>query len=275
MKNGNAIAYILLNSKYVSPEFRNQVNYFLLSKSIDRHFVVFDDFEITNDTSSLSGKSLIEKNKIYSFSMSLKKILDENLLIDNSIKLVAIINLEELFQSKKWQECLNIDFSLPEGYLYFTYDINTDFGYSSKLIWGSLELISEFSKFNDLVSQCLIEQNDYISTITLDGWPISKKETILKSTLFNLANFILKLENHNRLFSNRYLDKINNKLRRYLIRYEPSVELFGYRFSNSNLCTFDKSICWDIRSILKYFCLEKKLRNNIRFISAKDFYNIV
>jgi hypothetical protein len=275
MKNGNAIAYILLNSKYVSAEFRDQVNYFLLSKSIDKHFVVFDDFEIPNDTSSLIGESLFEKNKIYSLSMSLKKILDEILLLDNRIKLLAIINLEELFQSKKWHECLNIDFSLPKGYLYFTYDINTDFGYSSKLIWGSLELMSEFSGFKDLVSQCLSEQNDYIRTLTLDGWPISKKETFMKSKLLNLANFIIDLEITNRLFANRYVDKINSKLRRYLIRHEPSVELFGFRFSKINLCTFDNSICWDIRSILKYFCLKKNLRDKIRFIATKDFYNIV
>jgi len=274
MKNANAIAYILLNSKYVSREFKDQVNYFLLSKSIDQHFVFFDDFEIINNTASLRGESLFEKNKIYSFSMSLKKILDEILVIDNSIKLLAIINLEELFQSKNWQECLKIDFSLPNGYLYFSYDTYTDFGYSSKLIWGSLDLMSEFSEFNELVSQCLSEQSDYIRTITLNGWPISKKDTILKSTLFNLTNFIIRLEINNCVFSNRFINKINNKLRRYLIRHEPSVELFGYRFSKSNLCTFDKSICWDIRSILKYFCLKKNLRNKIRFITAKDFYNI-
>jgi hypothetical protein len=275
MKNGNAIAYILLNSKYVTTEFRGQVNNFLLSKPTDQNSVVFDDFELLSDTSSLSGESLFEKKKIYSFSLSLKKILDEILLSNNSINLFAIINLEELFQTKKWYECLNIDFSLPEGYLYFTYDINPDFGYSSKLIWGSSELMSKFSEFNDIVLQCLSGQNDYIKILTLEGWPISKKETIIKSTLYNLANFVIDLDINNRLFSNEYGNRINNKLKRYLIRHEPSVELFGFRFSKSNLCTFDNSNYWDIRSILKYFCVKKKLRNKIRFITAKDFYNIV
>ena len=134
--------------------------------------------------------------------------------------------------------------------------------------------MSQFSEFNELVLQCLSEQSDYIRTITRNGWPISKKDTILKSILFKLTNFIISLEINKGLFSNRFINKINNKLRRYLIRNEPSIELFGYRFSKSNLCTFDISFCWDIRSILKYFCLKKNLRNNIRFITAKDFYNI-
>ncbi len=275
MVNTDTIVYILLNSEKVPTKFSEDVKQFLIAISIKPSFIVTDNSDFSNSSDLFKVNGVCRNEKVFLFSISLKRMIIEALNIDANIKFLAIVNLEEIFQSKCSFEYLNVDFSLPNDYLYFTFDSKTDFGYSSKLIWGTVEVIKEFLDFNSFVLECLINSNNYLSILTLDGWPISNKESKLKKILDFSANRIIRSDIANSSILKIFIDKIKSKLKRYLIRNESSVELYGNRFAKYNLCTFDKSVCWEIRPALKLFCINKKLRNKIRFITSNDFNSII
>ena len=171
------------------------------------------------------------------------------------------------------------DPSMPSDYIYMANYSEIDEGYADMWFIAPYELAKKFSMYDQFVLESLAGSNGYLNAFT-NNWPLSLPSDVkliqIKSRLHWLFKKIprvrlLKLAS---LFGSYFNRKAIGLFQR-LDKFFSEVRLTG---ENSILLSeLHQGVKWPIfqainnHAILKYFILEKGLREETRFLDLNDF----
>lgn len=229
-----------------------------------------------------SVKNLSAKNDAITVSKAISDSIHRFNLIPNKKKYTtAILVNANFFNSPNVSRMdVVIDFSLPKNYLYLAYDEDIDFGYSIDYLWGSPTLISEIEDLSRVVTNSINGKNDFIKMFTATGWPstvVTSNSSILISWLkINILSFLnnsvlKKILSHTGKYAVRKLEGLKRLIAYEILQSSRIAEIHGQQMNPPAHLTYNSNLVGDIRPAVKYFILEKGLRDRVRFLSVDDF----
>jgi hypothetical protein len=223
--------------------------------------------------------SRVSPQTILGNATSRSKVIECMASIDiNEDTMILAVRWDQGCTGSKSVNSIIYDNSLPKEYLYISYYSEIDEGYADMWFLAPYSIAINFKEFKNYILDSFDDKNNYFNHFTKDGWPLA----ITKKSITRLE-----------YYSKKVLDKINFKFITKLLpefigtkvyRLERKMKyIFNKPFvtgENSLLNTYTTNVKFpsyqalNIHAILKYFIIDKGLREKTRFLDIKDFENL-
>lgn len=239
----------------------------------------------------------IKREKSTWRSVSLQSVIGNAASRSRAVKLMDAENEEHMTLLTRWdlgqtgQKEVNqliFDFDLPRDRVYLSYFSGVDEGYADMWILGQTNKIKIFKEFEDFCIESLTFRNDFFKSFTKNGWPKSKEQSFwARHTPHKIEKIKRSIKRKLKIFQSVIDKNISSKTKNieYLlvkiedilrIRLNPIFESAEISRSmyNSKERRFPTYMALNIHALLKYFFIEKKLRDSAIFLQKDDFEKI-
>lgn len=157
------------------------------------------------------------------------------------------------------------------NFVYCPYFKEVDEGYADMWFFGSKKQITKLADFFEVCVDSLNQTNDYITKFCTD-WPYSYNQNGLQKKIqrfcYNLLQKPIFQSSQLHGEKNKYLRTLLLLIKQQLLKFERQAELWNGLSKPYSLPIFQSL---NIHALLKYYCLERGLRDYFRFVRLDDF----